>query len=132
MICGDAFTAVVYRHRGLAFAWGEADCVRFWADCVQAITGRDPLAGLPAWSCPRSAVRTLRSAGFDSVTEFVASRFPEIDPPQLRRGDLATAERDPQALVSPLVVLGAEMINRDETRWLVVPSAAAVRAFRVI
>ncbi len=131
MTCEDAFTAAVYRHRRLAFAWGEADCVRFWADCVQAITGRDPLAGLPAWSCPRSAVRTLRSAGFDSVTEFVASRFLEIEPRDLRRGDLATDVRDPQPLVSPLVVLGAEMINRDETRWFVLPSVAAVRAFRV-
>lgn len=47
--------------RGLAFAWGRSDCVRFAAGAVQAITGRHVLQW--DWADRASAAAVLRRCG---------------------------------------------------------------------
>lgn len=46
------------------FAWGTADCVTWAADCVWAITRRDPIADLRgAYFSARGAARVCRAQG---------------------------------------------------------------------
>ena len=46
------------------FAWGTHDCVIFAADCVQAVTGRDPIADVrTSWADERQALRLLAAGG---------------------------------------------------------------------
>jgi hypothetical protein len=57
-------SAVMARYRDLPFAWGRADCCLFAADCVQAVTGRDPMADhRGAYASEHDALRALQACG---------------------------------------------------------------------
>ena len=125
------FVAAIERQQAAPFAWGAWDCVTFWRDCVTAITGRDPIAGVAPWSGPFSALRTLRLAECRSVEDYVAQRFKAVPPGQLRRGDLAYPAGCHSPLMSPAVVLGSSMISRGIERWVVLGIDRADRGWRV-
>lgn len=113
------------------FAWGTFDCARLMADAVRAVVGFDPLDGF-AWSSAIEARRALRRVDADCVGDYISRLFPEIDPSEARRGDLATPNSgifDP--LSSPAVVLGSDMVSRNAERFVVLPTSIAVRAWRV-
>lgn len=57
-------SAFVAARRGVAFAWGENDCVLFAADAVLAITGRDlALSVRGSYASAGGALRTLEPLG---------------------------------------------------------------------
>lgn len=123
--------AAIRRQQAAPFCWGAWDCVTFWRDCVEAITGRNPIDGVAPWSGPFSARRTLLLAGCRSVEDYVAQRFAPVRPADLRRGDLAYPAGKAGPLMSPAVVLGSDMISRGIERWVVLPIDCADRGWRV-
>ena len=83
--CG-AMAAYIAARTAVPFAWGSNDCVTFAAGAVLALTGRDPLAGIPAWQSERAALIGLKRRG--GLFAAVSSVLPQIAPAHAHRGDI--------------------------------------------
>jgi Domain of unknown function (DUF6950) len=55
--------AVLGERMAKPFAWGENDCCTFACDCVLALSGHDPAAGLRGHRTARDATETLQGIG---------------------------------------------------------------------
>lgn len=70
------------------FRWRRGrECVGFSAACVEAQTGRDPLADLPAWRTRREALAVAEAEG--GLEAAIDKRFVRIPPALAQRGDIA-------------------------------------------
>ena len=92
----EQLDAVISAARNQPFAWGTHDCVTFAAACIRAMTGVDPLAGLPVWANRRQAAQALGTAAGGglqaAVTRAMAPLgWPSIHPVWAGRGDLVIA-----------------------------------------
>ncbi|WP_295986477.1 hypothetical protein [uncultured Variovorax sp.] len=47
----------------MPFAWGSNDCCTFAAAAVQAMTGKDPMAGIPPYDNALAAARLIEEGG---------------------------------------------------------------------
>lgn len=72
--------------RDVPFAWGTNDCVTSAASAVEAMTGVDPIAHLPAWRSVEEAAVALRQYG--GVAGAVSSLFEEVGVTMVQRGDI--------------------------------------------
>ena len=113
------------------FEWGAHDCATLWRAAIEAMTGRDPLAGVRPWFSERSALRVLARVGVASVSEFIDGRFPSIPVDAARRGDLVLPDLPQGPLVSPAVVLTGEALTRSSDGLIMVPAPMWRRAWRV-
>lgn len=78
----------------MPFAWGSNDCCLFAADCVKAVTGRDPAADLRgAYSDAAGAARMLaKLGGVDGIAD---QRACDAVPPSLAQpGDIGRVTCD--------------------------------------
>ena len=117
-------------HQAEPFSWRGSNCGTLFADCVEAVTGEDPLADVRGWRSERGALQRLAATGFDSVAACVAARFEPIPLAEARRGDAGyTAEAE--VLGFPAIICGAFAMSRDANDWVIVPRARLVRCFRV-
>ncbi|MGI4846941.1 MAG: DUF6950 family protein [Janthinobacterium lividum] len=73
------------------FAWRSHDCVTFASGWVQAATGMNPIASLPAWKDERQALRVIRAVG--GIEAAIGTRFKSIHPNAARDGDIGIYER---------------------------------------
>jgi len=73
------------------FKWGVHDCCTFTANCVEAMTGRNPMAQfIGKYHDKKSALRALRKFGKGSLYKTLESLFgAPISPEKAIRGDLA-------------------------------------------
>jgi len=126
----ERLVATIERHRAAPFAWGAHDCATLFADCVEAVTGADPLAAYRPWDGESAALRALARAGFGSMRDFVDAHFRAVPAVLARRGDLVLPAAAP-ALMCPAVVTGAEAVSRDLSGWIVAPVAVMACAWRV-
>lgn len=80
--------ALLAQRMAAPFAWGRNDCGTFAADCVRAMTGRDPLpAGLRKHATARQAYRAvLRHGGYAAIAD--AALGPRIAPALATVGDV--------------------------------------------
>lgn len=84
----DALVAAIAQHQRRAFGWrGGRDCVRFAGACIAAMTGLDPLAGVPRWNTRREALAIAKELG--GLEAAVDARRPRIAPAKAQRGDIA-------------------------------------------
>lgn len=71
------------------FAWGTHDCCTFAADCVQAMTGIDPMEKFRGrYTSARGAVRAGAEAGYTALADIWCAALPEIAPLTAQRGDV--------------------------------------------
>ncbi|MFN3231682.1 MAG: DUF6950 family protein [Alphaproteobacteria bacterium] len=72
------------------FRWGRHDCGTFAAECVEAITGADPIAGFRgAYEDEAGAKQALKEIGAGSLYHTLTKLFGKSVPPaRARRGDL--------------------------------------------
>lgn len=119
---------VIDWHREQPFEWGRTDCAMLWRHCVHVCTGRDPLADLLPWYSRRSAIRSLRRAGFDTAVDLVRARFAEIPVARAGRGDVGMLP-SADGLTAPAIILGAEVITRSEQGIVVLAASDITMAF---
>lgn len=120
--------AAIDKHRALPFQWGVSDCVTFPADCVEAITGTDPL-GDRHYSTQIGAALKMKARGVDNVGDAFKTLFPEIAPAMAGVGDLVVVEIDGQP--GGGICIGAMVACKAETGLSFLPRDRAVRAFKV-
>lgn len=83
--------ALIEQRRNAPFAWGAHDCCSFAADCVQACTGVDPIAGERGYEDAQEGGRRL--AKFGGVAGVASALFgAPIDPLLARVGDIGLAD----------------------------------------
>lgn len=110
--------------------WGVHDCATFAADCVEAMTGIDPIADLRGhWQGPLSARRLITEEGADSLGDLAAQRLPEIAPSMAQRGDVVLCKGDPDEFLG--VCQGHTAVGPAAHGLIHVPMTQALRAFRV-
>lgn len=90
------FEQVIDDMRLKPFAWRDNDCgPALVGRSVEALTGVDiAVAYRGKYSDAASALRLVRSHGFDDLADLVASLLPEIHPSRARVGDIAAFEMD--------------------------------------
>lgn len=78
------------------FAWGEHDCGPGLAGrLVLALTGEDLAAPFRGqYTDALGALRLVQAAGFDDLSDLVASMLPEVHPSKARIGDIAAFKMD--------------------------------------
>lgn len=90
--------SVVKSYQKARFKLGEYDCCLFAADCIHALTGRDPLADFRGrYATPIEAFTIIDGLGFDSFGALAESKFQElgfleIAPVMAQRGDIGMVE----------------------------------------
>lgn len=81
--------------RETPFLYGAADCALFAADCIAALTGRDPAAHLRGTYDAASVGNLLQACGgIERLAEAVAAAngFVPIGPRHAQRGDIVLLE----------------------------------------
>lgn len=88
----ESLNALIEARTAVPFRWGTHDCVTLAADCIEAMTGTDPLADLRGrWASEEEAAAELAELG--GLVRAVRERFGRAVPPyQARRGDLVIIE----------------------------------------
>lgn len=112
------------------FVWGQTDCATFFGDCVEAVSGDDPLKEYRHYDSHIGAMRLLMREGHDSMLTFVEQRFVEIPIAHLRCGDLAFTGNTTR-LTCPCIVLGENILGMAENGPVTLSRVFVVRGFRV-
>jgi hypothetical protein len=84
---------VIAENRSREFIWGEWDCARFSAACVEAMTGEDffaPYSG--QYDDAMSSAKALVASGHRDLVSLASSLFTECHPSMARVGDLAAID----------------------------------------
>lgn len=78
--------------RPASFKWGQRDCAFFVADCIKAMTGRDPVKDLRKSYKTETGARRLILQYADDLPGFVDARLGDcverIDPADVQEGDI--------------------------------------------
>ena len=128
----DRLLAAIAAQQMQPFVWGHADCATLFADCVQAITGEDPLAAYRPWHSPASAARAVFSAGCRDAADFVRMILPAIPPAAAGRGDFGYAAGPRDRLQFPAVIVGGEALSRNETGWVLFSRSLITEAYTIV
>jgi hypothetical protein len=110
------------------FAWGTFDCCIFAADCVQAMTGKDPMQGLRGYTTWRQSVLLVRQLGGLPAAVKQALGDPLEHPALAQRGDVVLVNTKLPALG---VVVGASALAPLSTGVQRFPVGDWVTAWRV-
>ena len=111
------------------FAWGSNDCVMFSADCLEAMTGVDPVSDLRGqWADSKQALRVItRLGGLPAAVK--ACGLEEVPPLFAKRGDLVLHRRDGTDALA--ICLGNQLAGPSESGLLFFGLECGVRAWRV-
>lgn len=120
---------LVTQRLAMPFAWGENDCVLFAADCIEAMTGIDPVAKLRGqWANQGEAVRAIaRVGGLNAAVD--ALGLPSIAPLFTQRGDLVLHRRDGTDALA--ICVGGQLAGPSETGLLFFGLEQGVMAWRI-
>lgn len=122
-------TALVAERLQMPFAWGAHDCVLFAADCIQAVTGVDPVADLRGqWHDQSSAVRSIARLGGLQTAVTQRMGLP-VGALYAQRGDLVLHCRDGTEALA--VCLGEHLAGPSESGLLFFGLENGVKAWRV-
>lgn len=124
--------AAIDSARTEVFAWGTMDCATFAADCVQAMTTIDPMAGLRGtYHTALEAKAVVNSAGFADSVEMVASMFDEIEPGMAQTGDIVSVASDDPDWDALGIISGPRIMVMAPDGLGSLPRTDALRAFQV-
>ncbi|MBX3605377.1 MAG: hypothetical protein KF788_08900 [Piscinibacter sp.] len=120
--------AIVCRRLQAPFAWGVNDCCLFAADCVLAVTGRDPAEDLRgAYADERGAARLLAAHG--GVVELAIARLGPVVPAALAQpGDVGLVRFDGRDTLA--VCMGAHWMAPGEAGLATILPGQVLRAWR--
>lgn len=106
------------------FAWGVHDCCRFAAGAVEAMTGADLMADLPAYSSAEEADLVLGDVGLIALVD---ARLPRREKGEARRGDVALVGTEAGEKGDALFIVEGNTIVGAGARGLVRHPRAAIR-----
>lgn len=124
--------AVIAENRPRSFVWGEWDCARFAAACVEEMTGEDFYAQYrDTYSDAVGAALALRAKGFRDLTDLASSLFQEIPISMAQVGDLAAIDVGEDG-IALAIVLGDHLgCLSPQSGYGLMPRTAAVRTWRI-
>lgn len=81
---------IIEKHKDSPFQWGEHDCCRFSAACVEAMTGINPMDKFPEnYHDKKTGQSVLKIEGRGTLLKTLISLFgPWVHPAKAQRGDL--------------------------------------------
>lgn len=128
----ERLAAVVDERRRELFAWGTNDCATFAADCVLAMTERDPLGAVRgSYDDEEGALAEIGADGLEA--RITATLGPPVARTLLGRGDLALIAGT--QTVDGRVGLGVVLLNRiampGPSALLFLPRSYALRGWKV-
>ena len=125
--------ASVEAQRRLPFEPGKHDCALFAANCIQAMTDVDLAEGYRGkYSTVAGAVRALRKAGYNDLSELGTKHFQELEGPVYAvSGDIAIISSDDFIGWNVGIVNGERVFVLREDGVGTVSRALITRAFRV-
>ncbi|MCF1744614.1 DUF6950 family protein [Paradevosia shaoguanensis] len=129
-----AYVATIERQAQEPFAWGQADCLRSAAELCLAMTGVDPMAGLPDYATADEADALLASLGFSDLKQALQSVFRRIPKAHARRGDVGLVESvlEDRRILSTVIIMGEISIGKAVTGGAIhVPTSSLLAAFAV-
>lgn len=104
-----ALVAAIEARSAKPFRWRRGrDCVGFSAACVEAQTGRDPLADLLSWRTRREALAVAEAQG--GLESALDARFARVAPALAQRGDIAGLP-DPLFGVRLMIIEGETLVG---------------------
>lgn len=126
----QALSREAIRHAMTPYEYGEHDCILFAANCVLAMTGIDHAEDIRGrYSNALEAAKIIKSNGFDSLGDMIASRLPEIEVREVGRGDVVLCD-GPMGEFAAMVV-GKTCAGPGPNGLVHVPKSQALRGFRV-
>ena len=93
----------------MPFEWGANDCVTFCAGALQALTGTDPLSGIPSWKDEKTALRALTKRG--GLLEAVSGVLQRIPVALAHRGDVGAVQGERGPLL--VIIEGLTLVGPD-------------------
>ena len=106
--------------RDLEFEYGIHDCAHFVAGAVEVMTGENPMSEITRdYKTEIGSLRVLKGLGFESVEEFVDSKFNEIPVGFAQTGDIALFEDCIGIVISTKAVFVSEVgyTFADRSEW---------------
>ena len=123
----SAMAAYIAAREAMPFAWGRNDCVTFAAGAVLALTGRDPLAGIPAWKTERAALIGLKRRG--GLAAAVSHVLTEIPTGHAHRGDIGLVPGPDGPFL--MVIEGVTLVGPAPERLMRLCRDALIKAWSV-
>lgn len=128
MIWERRLRAVVNRWRSIAISW-DRNCGMFAADCVEAVSGVDPIKDIRDKIISARGFADVLKDGGGSLAAVVANRVgPPIAPRMARRGDIVGIDRRGLALG---VCVGSLALFLDDVGLAALPMSEVTHAWSV-
>lgn len=110
--------------------WDGHDCATFAGNCIREQTGDDVIAHLRGrYKTKVGAMRVIKSEGFDSLDEMIASMLEPCEPEQCGRGDVVLFDGELGEFVG--VVLGTYAVAPGAEGLVQVNLKFAKRGYRI-
>jgi hypothetical protein len=124
----SALQATVSERMRSPFAWGRQDCCLFAADCVLAVTGRDPAQDLRgAYRSANGAAAVLAElGGLEAIAD--ARLGPRVPVGSAQVGDVAMVRIDGRD--TGAIVAGSHMLAPGESGLVTIPMSEALVVWR--
>lgn len=120
----------VQRHDSMPLEYGTSDCIIHIADCIEAVTGEDPMASYRgAYASEEEAGELLVSLGASDVEELLESLYEEVPPALARRGDVGVVKI--KGVAACVVVMGPLIIGKSSLGSIKMSTSRLTRAFKI-
>ncbi len=119
------------RWRGVAFVWGQTDCLSMCRAAERAVTGRSSFSDLPGYDSEFGALLGLKRLGHSSVEELVSARLPGISVLAAGRGDWVMQDTDGLTPGAFGVVVGRNAAFLSESGLIYLPAQSVRLAWSI-
>lgn len=110
------------------FDWQRGGCIGFALDCIEAVTGENPMPGL-SFGDAKDARRVLKDMAADDLRAALAKHLDPVPVSMAQRGDVGVVTWE--GAQCAVVNIGPVWTGKSETGLVRVPRAKVEAAFKV-